>query len=473
MTIENQDSDGIESEGQDFDSTATPELDSYEQESGDEGSAENSDAKPTHRSLAELRDAAEAIGGRPMSKEEAKRVRLAAMHGLSSDEEIDAHLQGDEPAPKKAKGNEEDEEEESEEDAPKPPKPEAKPKQDPAVDPKLADVFKAISPNIKDPEQAIQSIKHMQRALTEQGTEVKTLRSQLQEATQQADQLDQVLEQHLSSEQGFQKLLDAYFTQHGKAIPPHLQGGRAAQPAPKGLSDAEFDKLEDGDFLTKNQVAGILSRQMATFEENFAKKFGNHESTMTKLQGLLQAEEHKRQRVELRNRSLGDFHTIAQEYGSFFPEFKTRDSVQKIWNESVEEYEEDGQDMIRFRAEPHPEFETLRKIIDLRKEYLEARRRQGKQGPATIEDFVLRKMKETRSLHKVREDAAAKARTQMLDNRANRLQPSGMAGGRSASADSFKVLTGEEFDKLPPSQRKEYGRQLQSRIRRGEVTVKD
>lgn len=430
----------------DADASANPDAGENTQDDGEEQT-------PGHRSLAELHQAFKE--GEDISDAENDRILLAAKRGLKTDEEIDAYL--------KTKGQKPLEKDTGKKPLAEKPVLEpakAKPKEKVPDDP-LARLVREINPTKPDPEEALRSYQTLKSDYRKKGERLNTLDAtakqigfeNVEQVIERASKMEERIVQLLKTPAGRKQLLEAYRDELGDVVNEPFVPAKG-EKAPPELEDLDDEEFPQGSKI-KAHMAKLAQDIEARIEAAYAAKYGEVEKDFGVIKTKIQQDESNRETQNVRVHAMRDAADIASYYGQFDPEYALQTPADKIFAESTQAVYQNGALVYLPKKNPHPEWPTLRRILEFRKEKYSAQR------DGTIRNWIGGMMLEDGKLGELKTQAAKEARTKLLTNQRKALQPALIGKGRAQPMDSFKVPEStDDVEAMTTEQQREFRRQL-------------
>lgn len=433
-----------------------------------DGQGEDKGEQRQHRTLAQLAKAIESGDTDSITDEEAKRLRIAAARKLRTDDDVDAWIaksKGQKPKPKASKADaaDEGEEEADGETSEQSDDAEDTDTEEGAEDSALAEMF----PDIKDPKERVAQVKGLKENLDKVQEVLEKVGFQSIEDVLQSEE---DIGKHLGTVDGLKKMYKVWgikppINLDGTAAPAKPGKGKQAPAADDGgedEGDLDLDSIDEETFIQGRDIkrlASTLSKQIRAELEEEYKPLKEEVSSITKKA----AEEQERiQRESRRTQAYREADFVSKEWGEHFPEYRLKDSAEKVWADSVTTIRDrDGKLKVALKKTRHAEFPILEKILDFREEAL-------KKG-MSVNAFIGTKFMDKKILADIVKKQATKAKVDTLTNQRKRLQPPMANRGAAAPASPFKV---PESDADIATMGTKDVDALHRRIARGELKIK-
>lgn len=425
-------------------------------ESPSQEGLEKTDTAPTHRSLADLHKAF--TDGEDITDEENDRILLAARKGFKTDEELDAFL-SKQPAKKPA---EKKTEKPVEKTVPDPAKAKSK---DKVPDDPLARLVREINPTKPEPEAALTSYQALKSDHRKKGERLNTLDGKAKQVG--FDSVEQVIDRAMAMEERLEAMLKTP-TGRRQLLQAYEIDGEFDAPAAKAAAAVpELEELDDEEFPQGSKIKAHMAKLAkdieARIEAAYAAKYGELDKNFGTIKTKIEQEEANRQAQNFKVDALRDAADIASYYGRFNGDFALKASADKIFAESTQAVYQGGRLVYVPKKTPHPEWPTLRRILEFRKDNYSAPR------DGSVRNWVGGMMLEEGKIEELTTQAAKKARAGLLTNQRKALQPQLMDKGKAQQTDTFKVPESEEdVEAMTEEQHREFRRRLMS----GDLKVK-
>lgn len=413
------------------------------------------------RTLAELKAAFE--DGDDISDEENNRILLAAKKGYKSDEEVEAHIakhKGQKP-----EGKAKEAPKTTDKDADKQVKPESVKAELPDA---LARLVKEINPTKPEPEEALKSLQTLKSDYRKKGERLNQLDGFAKQAgfesaeavLDRAMKMEDRLEALLKTPEGRKQLLQAY----------QVQGDFDTAPAGK-LAERkipELDELDDEEFPQGGKIKLAMQKLAQDIESRveakYASKYGEVEKTFGEVKQKIAREEEFRRIDGLRSQALKDVSEIAKLAAEYdMTDWALKDPAEKIFQESTYPVYKDGKKTFMTKKEAHPEWPTLQKILEVRRDQFLT------SGAPKVSQWFGDMLLERKTFQKIKTDAASKATQNLLTKQRKAVQPNLLEKGKAVPVDTFRVPESEE-DLEDMSE--EHLKELRRRMMSGQLKMK-
>ena len=463
---------------------------------GQPGDGTSAGTKEEYRTLAELNELAKS-GSLKMNDTEKKRSKIAVTRGLSSDDEIDAILNGQadgkgdsaksEPAGK-VTGDDNTDNEPGEDEETETPDNNIVDDGGGGDDNIDSQLLNAIGPHLQKAESvedAVQAIKDLEHRANRGGEFVNRAEKlgiksveDLEKTVRTLDNIDRDIVQRLSSPAALQTLYEDF----GIPVPKGILNGTAppsngqnrnqppgAPPRDNGQLPQELEQyltdIEEDGFIGAKQFKELIPALANNIQKNLEAKYEQQNQRFDQVGKYVANLAKQSAQTAAVNNSFQEAREISSKFSKFDESLSLTEDPSVIWKESV------GPGNI-VKKTTHPEWGKLANILQIRKlaideKMSEYKQRGVKNGRPDVMAILSKKFITTGQLSKIQANAGKSAKSNLVSQLATKLQPS-LHGKRQSGSEGFKTpKSNSDVKNMSKDQRKMFF----AKLKRGDIRV--